>query len=78
MKSKQLIALLAAFASAAIFSTPASALTQREQQEAAKRAYEASARDYQEAARGWQAAKDTAQAVRDTSVEVLRRITPRR
>lgn len=72
MNSQKRIVSILAFASALLFATSASATSQRDQQQAAQRAYEASARDHAEVARGFEQAKSIAEAVRDTAVEVLR------
>lgn len=72
MNCQKIVASALVFASALAFASSASALTQREQQQAAQRAYEASARDYNEAARGFSRAKEIAETIRDTSAEILR------
>lgn len=72
MKCQKVVASALVFASVLAFGSPASALTQREQQQAAQRAYEASARDHNEAAAGFTRAREIAEAVRDTSAEFLR------
>lgn len=56
----------------AVAATSAHALTQREQQEAAQRAYQESSKSYEEAAKGFQGFKDAAEQVRDGAREALR------
>lgn len=66
------ISLLSALVVVAVSAgTPARALTQEEQLEAAQRAYEESAKDYEEAAEGLQDYHDAAVAIRDFAVDVL-------
>jgi hypothetical protein len=55
----------------AVISTSANAITQREQQQAAQRAYEASARDHNEAAAGYQRFHDAAVETRNAAREAL-------